>query len=409
VGVERQNVSRKGFIAVGVLVPLLGTPLGVNGSAIFQIIALENLGLDARQVGLAVGLGALSIPFQLWATRIPLRLARRHLTIYVAVMSALCAVMAWLIGKPISPSFVIVTAVLIAVSAEIAVSVLWATSWQPVLSSSIAPRFRQWLNAQARAANGLIGIVVVVVIGSLGDVGRTTALVLIGITGVATLPVVRRLPILVDGSTDQHPALTSESHTVTTTGSGPRALYGAMALAAIPAWPFIVTYAATSFWPSVNIGLIGAMVIVGPLVTAMAWRPTTRLLARAQAGTAVLLCCALVLSVVPRPVSGMASAVVVIAIVVVAGASGAAIRLSLLEVAHGLSTFQNSVRVLTLVDVVASTSMQLGFLSAGYLIGLSTDSTWLVDPFNLSLIATPIMLLVVLTRKETISTLNPTA
>jgi hypothetical protein len=346
---------------------------------------------------------------KLWATQIPLRLARRHLTMYVAVMSALCALMAWLIGTPISPSFVIVTAVLIAVSAEVAVSVLWATSWQPALSSSVTPRFRQWLNAQARAANGLISIVIVVIIGSLGDAGRTTALVLIGLTGMAMLPVVRGLPILVDGSNGQHSALTSDSQMVSVARSGPRALYGAMALAAIPAWPFFITYAATSFWPSVNIGLIGAMVTVGPLLTAMAWRPTTRLLARAQAGTTILLCCALALSVIPRPVSGMASAIAVIVVVVVAGASGAAIRLSLLEVAHSLSTFQNSVRVLTMVDVVGSTSSQLGFLAAGYLIGLSTDSTWLVDPFNLSLIAMPTMLLVVLTRHETISALNPSA
>jgi hypothetical protein len=38
---------------------------------LFQILALENLDLSATQIGLAVGLGAVSIPVQLLAARPP--------------------------------------------------------------------------------------------------------------------------------------------------------------------------------------------------------------------------------------------------------------------------------------------------------------------------------------------------
>ena len=393
--------GRRWFVAIAVVTPVVSAALGLNGGAIFQIVALENLGLNAEQIGLAVGLGAVSIPFQIWASRIPLRLARRHLTLYIATTSMLCLLLAWLIQAPISATVVVAAAMLIAVLAELAVSVLWATSWQPLLSTSVTPNFRQRLNAQARAAGGVLVIAVVAIFGLLGSTGRTSMLVAIGLVGVVLLvPAIRRLPLRLEAPSGRGDATDPVRQGDAAEQSVPRALYVAIAIASLPAWPFIVTYSATSFWPTANLGVIGAAVVAGPLLTSALWRPTDRLLTRARAGTLAMLLAAAALVAIRQPVSGLASATAVVVIVIAAGAATTAIRLSLLETAHRLSTSRSLVRVLTLVDVVASTAMQVGFLAAGYLINLSADSSWPVDPYRISLVAAPAILFAVLGRRQ---------
>jgi hypothetical protein len=388
-------MRRRRYLAIAILIPLLGAPLGVNGGAIFQIIAIENLGLDARQIGLAVGLGATSIPFQVWATRIPLRLAQRHLRLFVGVMAALCGLMAWLIHLPISASFVITTAIVIAVLAEVAVSILWATSWQPLLSTNIGHRFRQHLNAQARAAGNVLVIAVVTVVGWLGTAGRTAVLLVIGVTGLALLPAVDHL----GSPPDTAPA--GRAHTQPAGAGDGRhlVLYVAFGLAAVPAWPFFLTYSADAFWPTANLGLMGAALSAGSLATAVGWRPTEhRLVLRARTGTLLLLVCALLLVPIDRPVSGLAAGTLVLVIVAIAAGAATAVRMSLLEVAHRRSTAMTSVRLLTITDIVGSTAMQLGFLAAGHLIDVSAGSSWPVDPYQLSLIAGAGLLLLALGR-----------
>jgi hypothetical protein len=44
--------------------------------------------------------------------------------------------------------------------------------------------------------------------------------------------------------------------------------------------------------------------------------------------------------------------------------------------------------------------MQLGFLAAGYLISLSAEPAWPVDPYQLSLLAAPGLLFLALGRHE---------
>ena len=83
------TTDRLGYLVFVVLSPLLGAPLAVNGAGVFQIIAIEDLGLTSRQVGLAVGLGAVSIPFQVLAARLPLRLAHRNLRLFLLAMSSM--------------------------------------------------------------------------------------------------------------------------------------------------------------------------------------------------------------------------------------------------------------------------------------------------------------------------------
>jgi len=388
------TTERLSYFAFVVLLPLLGVPLAVNGAAVFQIIAIEELGLTSRQVGLAVGLGAISIPFQVWAIRVPLRLAHRNLRIYVAIMAAMCLAMAWLVTGPGSTTFVVVSVMVIAVLAELAVSVLFATSFQPLLTTTVSPAFRQQLNAQGRAAGGLMAIGLVILVGWTSTNGRVGILIGLAVLGAMLMPAVSRLrqPVFSED-------LAASSRHQASEPTGLNWIFVAIGFSVIPAWPFFVTYSADSFWPSANLGLIGAAFVVGGLGAAALWRPAVSgLLRRARVGAIVLLACAVALVPMNKPVTDTASELVTYAILIGAAAAGTVVRMALLEMAHARSNESNSVAVLTRLDVIASTCMQLGFLAAGFLIERSVDSTWVADPFQLSLIGAGVLLVAAVTQ-----------
>ncbi|MEZ5343346.1 MAG: hypothetical protein R2706_18480 [Acidimicrobiales bacterium] len=385
---------RSSYFALVILLPLLGAPLAVNGSAVFQIIAIEELGLTSRQVGLAVGLGAISIPFQIWAAHIPLRLAHRHMRLYLLTMSAMCLAMAWLMTGPGSPAFVVTCALAIAILAELAVSVLFATSFQPLLSTTIGPQFRQRLNAQGRAAGGVLSIGLVVLVGWTSTTGRVAIVIGLAVIAAALWPVVSHLN---HPTPSQDPASTPQSEP--SEAADLKWIFAAIAISVVPAWPFFVTYAADAYWPSANLGLIGAALVVGGLGAAALWRPAVSGLAgRARLGAIVVLGCSLALVPLNKPLHGSASEAIVIGILVAATAAGTIVRTALLEMVHMRSNETTSVAALTRLDVIASTCMQVGFLAAGFLIELSVDSTWRVDPFQLSLIAGGALLVVATTQ-----------
>lgn len=389
--------QRRGFISITVLLPLLGGAVGVNGAPVFQILAIENLGLDARQVGLAVGLGAISIPFQILAGRIPLTAAKRNLRLHILALAAMCLAFAWLVTEPGSTAFVVAAAIVIAVLAELSVSVLFATSFQPLLSTTVGPRFRQQLNAQWRAAASIVTIGLVALVGVLGRDGRIAVLAVLAAVGLALVPAARSLPSppsgvdepsLADDQNQKH----SKSLTMT---------FVAIGVSVVPAWPLFVTYAASGYWPEANLGIVGAAIMIGPLVAGALWRAsTTRLLRRARSGAIAMTIGAVALIVIPRPVSGAALGATVLLILAMATAAGTVVRMALLEYVHQASTSASSVASLTTLDVVASTSMQVGFLLAGQLIASSATSTWPADPFQLSLLVGGGLLLVALGRLD---------
>ncbi len=161
----------------------------------------------------------------------------------------------------------------------------------------------------------------------------------------------------------------------------------------------MVTYAAEVMWPDVNLGAIAAAQVGGGVLAAMAWRPTTRRLRRrSRAAGALLLVCALAFTFVPSPVDTLGAGALVLAVVAIAAASLATTALSLLELTHLNTTAGTAVRRLTIFDVVASTSAQVGFLAAGLLISLSTSVTWAVDPYRISLVGSAALLSIALTR-----------
>lgn len=86
--------------------------------------------------------------------------------------------------------------------------------------------------------------------------------------------------------------------------------------------------------------------------------------------------------------SGLEQALAVTATVAMTG--GVTImRLAMLEATHRVVTPANTVRAFTLLDVVASTSLQAGLLVSGFLITASTDaSNWFTDPYRAFILAT---------------------
>ena len=386
--------ERVSYFSIVVLLPLLGSTLAVNGAAAFQIIAIEELGLTSRQVGLAVGLGAISIPFQIWATRVPLRLAHRNLRVYIVAMAAMCLLMAWLIAGAGSTTVVVASVLAIAILAELAVSVLFATSFQPLLATTVDAQFRQRLNAQGRAAGGLLAIGFVIVVGWASTTGRVAILLGLAGLGMVLLPATWKLRRPTIGPVD---AANPQGRVATDTNL--RWIFVAIGISVIPAWPFFVTYAADVFWPTANLGLIGAALAAGGLAAAALWKPTVDgLLSRARIGAVVLLCCALVFVPLRSPLEGAISELVAYAALIAATASGTIVRMSLLEMAHARVDVSTSVAVLTRLDVIASTCMQLGFLGAGFLIDFSNESQWIADPFQLSLIAGGVLLVAATTQ-----------
>lgn len=391
--------ERRGYFAIVAMLPLLGGPLGVNGGPVFQILAIENLGLDARQVGLAVGLGAISIPFQVQAARLPLRAAHRNLRLFIWSMAAMCLAMAWLMLGPMPTTAVVVAVIAIAVLAELAVSVLFATSFQPLLSTTVDPGFRQRLNAQGRAAGGLLAIGFVGLVSALGVGGRIVVLVALAALGAALARVVSSVRRPPHEPTDDRAGAEGPAPGANDVHEGLTWVYVALGVSVVPAWPFVVTYASDVYWPAANLGAVGAALAAGGLAASAFWRPTDHgLLARARVGGVVVLVCAVALVVLDPTRSGWWYGAAVLATIATAAGAGAVVRMSLLEQAHLRSTDTSTVAVLTRFDVIASTSMQLGFLAGGYLIDLSTESSWLADPFQLSLIVGSALLVLALSR-----------
>ena len=142
----RQRSSIRRYIPATILAPLVGASLGVDGGPIFQILAVENLGLSAAAIGIAFGFGVVSVPIQLYASRLPIERARRNVQIFLAIAALQAWVLALLVGLGATGGFATV-ALGVTITAEISVSVLYATAWQPLLASGVGARGRQQLNS----------------------------------------------------------------------------------------------------------------------------------------------------------------------------------------------------------------------------------------------------------------------
>lgn len=120
----------------------------------------------------------LSVPVQVSAARIPLWRARRNLQIFMVIS----AVQAWLLAALVAAGAGSFAAGALAgtVTAEISLSVLFATSLQPLMLSVLSSVDRQRLNSRARAFGGMILIVELLAFAASGAAVRVAFLVAIG-------------------------------------------------------------------------------------------------------------------------------------------------------------------------------------------------------------------------------------
>jgi hypothetical protein len=387
------------LLALGVLTPVTALAVGVDGGAVFQILAIEELELDPRSVGIALGLGTLSIPLQLWAVRIPLERARRNLRLHVVVLGVMSLVTAALVWFAAPGSLVVGLALVIAVLAEISVSVLYATSWQPLISYSLSTVERQTMLGFGRAATGAALLVSVLVFGQLGSGGRTLFLAALG---VLSFVLAWSLHVLPHPRTDRDETPEPGDRP---SGGGARwagfgRLFVALTTSALAGWPLLLTWVALVLWPTVNLGVLGAALSIGSIVSSALWRdPGDRLffvLRAAALGTAV---CSVGIALVPRPIESFGPVgALVMALIVVGSASRSVVNIGLMELAHRRVDSRNSVRVMTMFDVIGSTSFQLGFFVAGFLIAASRTDSASLDPYQWWLVATGVVFAIAVAR-----------
>ena len=416
--------SRRGlvlrFLLFSATIQSYGTLLGIDGGAGFQIIALEELGLSPAAIGAALGLGVVSIPVQLWAARIPLHLARRNLQLMLVFVAAGTGTLAVLVALVDPGSPVAFVALAVTVLAEIAISVLFATSWQPLLSTNLGSSDRQWVNARGRAAGGIVLVVVLLLFGRAGSAGRVAILLVVGAVALVMAWVLRAVPVDgardrtvdgaatkdadPDGSGSQEPPAdavdpgTSDASHAPDGALGPTSpgdrrapvrLLVLAAFAAASAWPLFPVYLAEVAWPGVNLGLVGAIEAAGNIGVALLWRPIEGdLRPRARLGAA-----GLVLgtgALVALPITSGDGAVDVAGLVAyaLAIASRSILLTAILELLHRSLVAHNTVRVLTVLDVVASSSVQAGLFLGGLLVTASaTVALGPTDPYQLFVLA----------------------
>ena len=360
----------------------MGSALGIDGGAIFQIFATEDLGLSPTAIGIAFGLGVLSVPVQVWAARMPLWRARRNLQTYLLIGALQAWILAVLVATGTTGGIAVI-ALGITVTAEISLSVLFATAWQPLLSQTLSSAERQQLNSRWRAAGGGLLAGLLLVFAALNQSGRVVFLVGVGLVACWSAVDLNRVPTPAPASSDREPGEPVAGKQ--RLSSSMRLIFFVFALVGFGAWPLFLVYIHEVFWPSANLGVIGSLQLAGSLAAALAWRPTSAgLMVRARVAAAALVAAGVALAVIRTPVEHRIAQFATLAITLVAGAALTTVRMALLEVAHRSIDESSSVRAFTLLDVVASTSLQTGLLAGGLLVAASSRAAdWAVDPYRI--------------------------
>ncbi|MFT4865904.1 MAG: hypothetical protein ACI8RE_002098 [Ilumatobacter sp.] len=81
---------------------------------------------------IGASLGVVSLPIQIYAARIPIERSRRNVEIFLALAALQAWLLVFLVGIGATGGFATV-ALGVTITAEISVSVLLATAWQPLL------------------------------------------------------------------------------------------------------------------------------------------------------------------------------------------------------------------------------------------------------------------------------------
>jgi hypothetical protein len=381
----QRGSSIRHYIPATILGPLAGASLGVDGGPIFQILAIENLGLSATAIGIAFGLGVVSLPIQIYAARIPIERARRNVQIFLAIAALQAWLLALLVGIGATGGFATI-ALGVTITAEISVSVLFATAWQPLLASGVDTHGRQQLNSTWSAVARGVLAGAVVLFAALDSGGRSLFLVAIGALAIATA-----IGLNAIDPPPRAPSTASASTTSTRSAKSATALapatrivlvvFAAINIGAIPLW---LVYLNKVLWPAANLGAIAAVQTVASMAALLAWKSTdgdvTR---RALIAAVVTLAAAASIVTLDGPIGSSAQQAIVVAATAAMAGGATTARIAMVEATHRVITPANTVRAFTLLDVVASTSLQAGLLISGFLITASaTTETSLTDPYR---------------------------
>jgi hypothetical protein len=161
---------------------------------------------------------------------------------------------------------------------------------------------------------------------------------------------------------------------------------GAVNLGALPLW---LVYLETSLWPQANLGVVGGVQTAASLVALLAWRATEGDLTRRGRTSAVALAGGgIAAAVLAGPVDSNIEIAVVYAVTVATTISATVIHLVMLEELHRRTPSAASVRSFTMLDVVESTSLQIGLVAAGFLILPTTTLPYRVFLLGAALAAT---------------------
>jgi hypothetical protein len=383
---RRSSIGR--YIPATILAPLVGASLGIDGGPIFQILAVENLGLSAAAIGLAFGLGVVSLPIQLYASRIPIERARSNVQIFLVLAALQAWVLAVLVGIGATGGLATV-ALGITVTAEISLSVLYATAWQPLLASGLDTYGRQRLNSTwpAVARGGLAAAVVL--FAALDSTGRSAFLTVVGALAIAVAIGLNAI----DAPRPAPPAAaTTTTSSTSATALAPATrialvVFAAVNLGAVPLW---LVYLDKVLWPTANLGAIAAVQTVASMAALLAWRPTAAdVTRRALVASITTVAAAAGIALVDDPIGSGVEQTVVVAATALVAVGTTTVRIAMLEAAHRVVRPANTVRAFTLIDVVASTSLQVGLLVSGLLITASTGAgSGLTDPYRAFVVVT---------------------
>ena len=402
---ERSGIAR--FIPVTVFTPLFGSALGIDGGPLFQILAIENLALSPTAIGIAFGFGVISLPVQLYASRMPLQRARQNVQRFLMI----AAVQAWMLAALIALDVtgpLASTALAITVTAEIALSVLFATAWQPLLSHAADTTQRQRLSTTWPAVGRALLAVLLVLFAALDGPGRAGFLTAVGLIAVGCAFGLQRVPDPPEGIDPEGAEDPSRSGVpLSKTTRSILVVFAAINIGALPLW---LVYLDTVLWPNADLGVVAAIQTAASMLALLAWRPTKNdVTNRAFIASIILLGAVLVIPFAGDPGTTPSAQVVLLAATAIIGAAGTTVRVAMLETAHRTVNAANSVRAFTVLDVVASTSLQVGLLASGFLIAGSARSTWPVDPYLSFVIAGSVAAVIAVRLSKTSTIDRPSA
>ena len=399
---------KRALLSLRIVGFLTALSIGVDGHPIFQILAVESLGLGPRAIGIALGLGTLSIPVQIWAARIPLARARHNVRLFLVGVGVMALITAGLILFARPGSWVAGLALAIAILAEIAVSVLMAPSFQPLISYGLTAAQRQFMLGPAQAITGIVILVTTALVGALDDTGRALFLIVVAVAALVVARALRILPPPPDAAEPEagRAAVTRDANPdpEDSGGSDGRSgiieLYLTMPAVAVGSWPLLVTYAALVLWPDGNLGLLGAALAAGSILASLLWRdPGNALIPVIRAAAVGTAICTAALVALDGPLEGGRAPIVLLALAVFGSAFRSAAMTGIMELIHRRIDTTNSVRVMTMIDVIGSTSAQLNLFVAGFLIaasaggstlaaGLDSYQVWIVAMAGVLMLAT---------------------